>query len=267
MPFEMELAAVLSAAEAAGRLILDHYERFEPIPDAPSNISTETDRAAQELILQSVRRTFPSDALSAEEKTVTLTAAPKIGPRLWIVDPIDGTRGFARKNGEFAVMIAFIEEAIMRVGVVLEPVGWKVTYAWQGGGCWRIVGAAGEKKRCRVGVAQQLSAATLTQSRSKLAKESPVVAKLRPAKVIETYSAGVKLAQVAVGEADIYANVYPEFHDWDICAGHILVEEAGGRVTTLNGEAILYGREGASQRGGVLASNGLLHDLAIQALK
>ena len=267
MPFTKELAAALSAAEAAGRLILEHYERFEPIPDAPSNISTETDRAAQELILQSLHGSFPNDALCAEEKTATLAASPRTGNRLWIVDPIDGTRGFARKNDEFSVMIAFVEEAVMLVGVVLEPVGWKLTYAWQGGGCWRMVGSAGEKERCRVGVAQQLSAATLTQSRSKLAKESPVVAKLRPAKVIETYSAGVKLAQVAVGKADIYANTYPEFHDWDICAGHILVEEAGGRVTTLNGELIRYGREGASQRGGVLASNGLLHDLAIQALK
>src|SRR5438552_9537101 len=107
MPFEKELAAALSAAESAGRLILEHYEKFEPIPDAPSDISTETDRAAQELILQAIHRTFSDDALCAEEKTPTLAASPNSGHRLWIVDPIDGTRGFARKNGEFSVMIAF----------------------------------------------------------------------------------------------------------------------------------------------------------------
>ena len=117
------------------------------------------------------------------------------------------------------------------------------------------------------GTATELSAATLTQSRSKTAKASPVVAKLRPAKILETYSAGLKLAQVASGEADIYANIYPAFSDWDICAGHILVEEAGGRVTTLDGREIRYGLPGFAQTGGLLASNGRLHEKALLALK
>ena len=86
-------------------------------------------------------------------------------------------------------------------------------------------------------------------------------------RVIETYSAGIKLAQVARGEADIYLNTYDAAHDWDICAGHLLVTEAGGKVTTLKGEELHYGRAGAGQRGGLLASNGRLHDAALAVLK
>lgn len=267
MPFERELAVALEAAEAAGRLILDHYERFVAIPDAPSSISTDADRDSQELILQTIARHFPADALCAEEKTPTLDAAVRNGPRLWIVDPIDGTAGFARKNGEFSVMIAFVENGAMKVGVVLKPVDWVCTFARTGDGCWRYCDTDGVRSRCHVGTATGLATATLTQSRSKTAKLSPVVTKLKPGKLLQTYSAGLKLAQVASGEADVYANDYPQFNDWDVCAGHILVEEAGGKVTTLAGNAIQYGTDGFRQRGGLLATNGLLHERVIELLK
>jgi 3'(2'), 5'-bisphosphate nucleotidase len=267
MPWEKELEVALQAAEAAGRLVLEHYDRLEAIPDAPSDISTEADRAAQELILRHILDAFPADRLCAEEKTPTLEKSRSTSSRLWIVDPIDGTRGFARKNGEFSVMVGFVESGRMMAGVVLEPAVWRCTYATQGGGCWRYSDLGGERKRCHVGKTTQLSEATLTQSRSKTARESPVVRTLQPARILETYSAGLKLAQVASGEADIYVNIYPEFHDWDICAGHILVEEAGGKVTTLAGEPIVYGSEGFKQRAGMLASNGALHAAAVEFLK
>ena len=90
---------------------------------------------------------------------------------------------------------------------------------------------------------------------------------LAPAKVIEKYSAGVKLALVARGAADIYVNTYNAFHDWDICAGQILVEEAGGKVTGLAGQTLRYGLAGAWQRHGLLATNGLLHDAALTRLR
>src|SRR5947207_11046867 len=117
MNFEKELKLALSTAEAAGRLIREHYDKFVPIPDAPSDISTVADREAQELILRRIRAEFPDDALCAEEATETLRTAPRSGARLWIVDPIDGTRGFAVKNGEFSVMIAFVHDGVMQVGV------------------------------------------------------------------------------------------------------------------------------------------------------
>src|SRR2546427_707403 len=66
-----------------------------------------------------------------------------------------------------------------------------------------------------------------------------------PARIIESHSAGIKLALVARGEADLYLNTYDAFHDWDICAGHILVAEAGGKVSGLRGEELHYGLEGA----------------------
>jgi 3'(2'), 5'-bisphosphate nucleotidase len=265
--YDRELQAALEAARLSGEALREAYARFQAIPDAPASISTDADRQSQEIILGYLRRAFPEDALCAEEETATLAAAAHTGPRLWIVDPIDGTRGFARKNGEFSVMIAFVHENQPAVGVVLEPAKERLTWAVRGQGCWRRDGQGGMAVPCRVTAVATLAQATLTQSHSRSpATPSRQVAALNPARVVESYSAGIKLALVARGEADVYLNTYEAFHDWDICAGHILVDEAGGKVTGIAGQELRYGLPGAWQRHGLLASNGLLHDTAVQAL-
>jgi 3'(2'), 5'-bisphosphate nucleotidase len=267
MKYQDELEVAIDAAALAARLILDHYVHFQVIPNAPADISTETDRASQEIILQHLHRAFPKDSLRAEEATATLSQAADNGPRVWIIDPIDGTRGFARKNGEFSVMVALVADSLPTVGVVLEPATERLTYAIRGGGCWRRDGN-GSAVSCRVTPVNELSLATVTQSHSRNpAKPSAYIEALHPARVIETYSAGIKLAQVARGEADIYLNTYDACHDWDICAGQVLVEEAGGRVTNLAGAEPEYGRANALQSGGLLASNRSLHDAALMAIR
>jgi 3'(2'), 5'-bisphosphate nucleotidase len=267
MPFDAELQTALEAARAAGALILDAYAVFDPINNPRADVSTDADRQSQELILRHIHQRFPSDALCAEEATPALADAPTEGRRRWIVDPIDGTRGFVMKNGEFSVMIAFLEDNRVEVGVVLEPARCRLTYATVGGGCWRQDGEE-SAVRCRVSTTIDLTASTLTQSHSKSAGQSSrPVQVLAPRRVKETYSAGLKMALVARGEADLYVNSYPQFHDWDICAGQVLVEEAGGKVTGLGGQWIVYGSEGAWQRHGMLASNGALHSAALAALK
>lgn len=266
MAYERELQTALAAVERAGRAVLERYAKFEAIADAPASITTEADREAQEIILTTLHEAFPDDALCAEEATPTLSRSPGMGPRLWIVDPIDGTRGFARKNGEFSLMIGFVDNGRIAVGVVAEPARQRLTYASLGDGCHRRDSATTE--RCRVTQVGTLAAATLTQSHSKNpAQPSALVSALGPRKVVECYSAGIKLALVARGEADIYLNTYDAFHDWDICAGQILVEEAGGRVTGIRGETLRYGTEGFWQRAGLVATNGLVHDAALTALK
>jgi 3'(2'), 5'-bisphosphate nucleotidase len=265
---QRELDSARQAAAQAGAYLMDAYARFEVIPDAPADISTEADRHSQDIILGHLHRQFPADALCAEEATAALQNVAATGERLWIVDPIDGTRGFARKNGEFSVMIAFIERGRLGVGVVLQPAVNRLTYAAQGHGCWRRDGASGEPTRCRVSDVAELPQCTLTQSRSRTpGKRSRWVTALQPARVLETYSAGIKLAQVARGEADIYLNTYDAFHDWDIAAGHLLVTEAGGQVTGTGGEELLYGIEGAWQKHGLLATNGKLHSVALAQIR
>jgi 3'(2'), 5'-bisphosphate nucleotidase len=266
MPYGRELAAALAAAERAGAVILEHYAHFEAVADAPIWISTAADRAAQDAVIQHLQADFPGDAFCAEEDTPALAAAVRAGPRLWVIDPIDGTRGFVKKNGEFSVMVALVHEGRVAVGVVAEPARGRCTYATVGGGCrWRS-GGAGERP-AKVSVVTELSAATLTQSHSRPEKGPGMpVQRLEPARVTETYSAGVKLALVARGEADLYVSTYDRMNDWDLAAGHILVEEAGGRVTDLDGAALTFGRQPPVHLRGVVVTNGRLHNDVLRRL-
>src|SRR5690349_9880043 len=133
--FEPELDVALRAARLASEYLITAYEKFQVIPDAPAEISTDADKQSQEIILQTIRQAFPRDALSAEEVTSSLQGTVQSGERLWIVDPIDGTRGFARKNGEFSIMIGFVEKGRIGVGVVAQPAAQRLTYARLGQGC------------------------------------------------------------------------------------------------------------------------------------
>lgn len=265
--YARELEAALAAVGQAGEYLVREYANFQAIANAPASITTEADRQAQEIILRHLLKVFPGDALCAEEATATTTSAPANGPRLWVVDPIDGTRGFAMKNGEFSVMVGFVHEGVIGAGVVYQPATGRLTYAEKGKGCWRLDGQAAVPIRCQVTGQTDLGQATLTQSRSREPnKKSRYVEALKPGRVLESYSAGIKLAFVARGDADVYLNTYDAFHDWDICAGHILVTEAGGTVTGTKGETLHYGIAGAWQRQGLLASNGRLHQEAVARL-
>lgn len=263
--YEPELVVALDAAAAAGRYLRTAYDDFAAMADAPVDISTDADRASQEIILYRLRLAFPDDAVCAEEATPTAAAAPRRGPRAWVVDPIDGTRGFVTKNGEFSVMIGLVVEGEVVVGVVLEPAMNRVTFASKGGGCW--VSADGEDPtKCRVAKTADAASAALVVSHAKPGKPDPAAARLKPARVVETYSAGVKMAMVARGEVDLYVNTYSQFRDWDIAAGHLLVTEAGGVVTELHGTPVRYGADDFGQRGGLIASNAAVHGPAVAAL-
>jgi 3'(2'), 5'-bisphosphate nucleotidase len=266
MDYAKELDVALEAAAKAAAYLRGAYEAFTPIPNATASISTDADRTSQDLILSHLTAAFPDDAFAAEEGTTAPAPTDRDGARLWVVDPIDGTRGFAMKNGEFSVMIGLVVRGRVVVGVVSEPASGRVTYARFGHGCWVRDGDA-LPTACHVTHTTKLTDAVLVQSHAKKGETPWPVAALKPRKVVETYSAGVKLAMVARGEADVYVNTYTNFSDWDICAGDLLVTEAGGQVTEIAGTPVRYGTPGNAQRGRLLATNGFLHDAAVAQLK
>ena len=264
MDYQPELAAAREAAARASEFLRAEYDLFTAIPDAPVTISTHADKASQELILAFLHDRYPADALCAEESTPAFDAIPKAGRRVWVVDPIDGTRGFAKKVGQFSVMIGLLVDGVPVVGVVAEPAQRRITFARVGGGCWAHTGDA-EPARCHVS-ARGFDELVLTQSWAKTGMSPKPVRALAPARVVETYSGGVKLALVARGEADVYANTYEAFADWDICAGHVLVTESGGTVTDLGGNPIRYQAAHFKQTRGLLATNGVIHTEAVMRL-
>lgn len=260
-----ELDAALTVARIAADYLRHEYAAFTPVPDAPANISTHADKGSQELILRHLRTTFPTDGLLAEESTETLrTSAAGTSGRVWIVDPIDGTRGFATKNDQFSVMIGLAINGRAVLGVVAEPVPDRITYGIVGVGCFKQEG--NHSVKCEVSRVTELPAACLARSQSKPGKVPLGERLLQPGSTITTHSAGIKLALVAQGAADVYVNDHSAYHDWDVCAGHALVEAAGGCVTGFAGQPVTYGSGGPRRTWGLIASNGRIHDAVVARL-
>ncbi len=265
--YERELEVTLDVIRGAGEEVLRRYASFERIEDAPADISTAADKASQELILDRLHRDFPGDGLCAEEASDRFATEAEGSARFWVVDPIDGTRGFARKNGEFSIMIALVEGGRPVVGAVHEPAADRLTWAVAGGGCRVQAPVASTPLPAAVSAARG-APRVLAMSRSQgVEGERQMLAALGAERAIQTYSAGIKLAQVARGEADLYLGDYLTLHDWDVAAGHLLVTEAGGRVTRIDGSPVVYDGSGSSLAGkGIVASNGGVHAAALEAI-
>ncbi|HSQ58152.1 MAG TPA: inositol monophosphatase family protein, partial [Gemmata sp.] len=184
MSFDDELGVALEAAARASELIRREYASFVVIPDAPASITTHVDKASQDIILRHINSHFPNDALCAEETIPGFDAIPRAGRRAWVVDPIDGTRGFAKKTGQFSVMIGLLVDGVPVVGVVAEPAQSRVTYAQRGRGCYSQMGDE-TMTPCRVST-RTAAHLVLTQTWSKPGMTSTPVELLAPASVIET---------------------------------------------------------------------------------
>jgi myo-inositol-1(or 4)-monophosphatase len=233
--YERELEVALAAAREAGAILLQHYrggtERWDKGEDDPVTLADlESDRA----IAGRLRHAFPRDALLSEETADD--PARLANPRVWIVDPMDGTKEFTRRIAEFGVSIALVEDGEPRVGVILNPAADVAVWAAHGGGTWR------DGKRVRVTRCRRLEDACVIASRSEISRGSfePYAGwfkELRP-----VGSIAWKLACVAAGEADLNVSVAPK-NEWDVCAGDLLVQEAGGVTVGFDGARRRYNQE------------------------
>lgn len=262
-----ELTVARRVALLAGEAILRQYARFTPIPDAPATITTDADRQAQDLILELIAEKFPDDAFLAEEPTETLARLRHEGRRLWVIDPIDGTRGFARKTGDFCTMVALAVDGSPMVGVVHEPVPGRTTWAVRGGGCLCEMVSEGVPRRIRVSSTATAAEATVIVSRGRQGRSPSPQEQYGVRNALFSFSCGTKMATVARGEADLYLSSAHAYCDWDLCAGHLLVEEAGGTVSDGQGEPLAYGGASVTKEAGIVATNGLLHTAALRMLK
>ena len=233
--WERELEVALSAAREAGDILLRHYEggtkTWEKSEDNPVTLADlESDKAIQ----AQLSNAFPGDAILSEETISTLERLEN--DRVWIVDPMDGTKEFTRKIPEFAASIALCERGEPVVGVILNPVTRVAVWATRGGGCFR------DDVPVHISQCTQLADATVIASRTEISRDqfSPYkgwFAELRP-----VGSIAWKLACVACADGDLNISVAPK-NEWDVCAGDLLVREAGGVYVDFEGHPRIYNQE------------------------
>lgn len=237
------LTAVRAIAEDAGRLILEHYARpFEVEYKADDSPLTIADSGSHALIVARLAELTPDIPVLSEEGEPE--AADRAGwTRFWCIDPLDGTKEFVKRTGEFTVNIALVEAGRPVLGVVHVPALDRTYSAVVGQGAWRAdAGGAPSPIRTRAADPRRL---TVVASRDHAGPEvAAMVDAMRAAGVgVELTSMGsaLKFCLVAEGAADFYPRTGPTM-EWDTAAAQAVVEAAGGAVKTLDGRPLGYNK-------------------------
>ena len=242
-PLAPELPArLLALAERAGIEILDVYRRtFEVREKADASPVTEADERAEKLILAGLAEIAPGVPVVAEESAAAGHVPDIAGRDFFLVDPLDGTREFVSRNGEFTVNIALVRAGLPVLGVVHLPVLDTSYWCDTEGVAWRRVeGEEPQRIHCRPPPADGLVVVASRSHRDARTEEF-----LAGYNVAELVSAGssLKLCRVAEGTADLYPRIGRTM-EWDIAAGHAVLLAAGGSIETLDGEPLRYGKPG-----------------------
>jgi 3'(2'), 5'-bisphosphate nucleotidase len=254
-----DAGARIRALSATG-LTVDRKPGNEPV--------TRADREANALIIDGLLAAFPDDGLLSEE-------APDDGSRLnkervWMVDPLDGTKDFIRGEDGFSTMIGLVVGDRPVLGAVYQPVGDRLYYAIVpevgGEGAFLATGG-GAPRALRVSSVTDLSRIRMVASKS---HRDETIDRVRSALSISDElnvgSVGLKIGLIARGDRDLYVSASGHSRRWDACAPEAILTAAGGRLTDLKGALLDYRAREIRNTAGICASNGVLHDRVIERL-
>jgi len=259
-----ELQTAQDLALRSGGLLLKYYAE-EPSVEwkGRNNPVTAADRAASQFIVEQLHARFPNDAiLSEEEKDDLIRMA---NPRVWVIDPMDGTKEFIARRGEFAVMIGLAVNGIAELGVVYQPTQDKL-YS----GATREGASLSERGAVRalsVSATADFTQATMALSRSHLSERTESIRKkLGIEQTIQTGSIGVKVGLICEGRADVYIQGRGTSL-WDTCAPEAILHAAGGKMTDSLGHPFRYDVAEVRNLEGVVATNGILHEKVVETVR
>jgi 3'(2'), 5'-bisphosphate nucleotidase len=237
-----ELAAwlpeVLRIADAAGREIMRIYDAgFSVTFKSDRSPLTEADLAAQRVIGTALAALTPQIAMLGEESAPEIFEQRRQWPALWLVDPLDGTREFVKRNGEFTVNIALVDGHEPVLGVLYAPARSVAYAAARGSGAFRR-NADGSRTRIQVTAAAPAALRVLASRSHADAVVDRMLARLGPQQRLSVGSA-LKFGLLAEGSADLYLR-RGATSEWDTAAGQAIVQEAGGCVVDLAGQPLRY---------------------------
>ena len=227
-------------AREAGRRILDVYESgFEVEEKKNHSPLTKADRAAHEIICERLELLTPGVPVLSEESDEVNYGKRAGWKQFWLVDPLDGTKEFINRNGEFTVNIALIEGNRPVLGVVYVPVTGLTYFASADAGAFK------QKGECEIQAIHtrrfESGKPIVVASRSHAGPETEAFLKNLGEHDVVSMGSAIKLCLVAEGTADVYPRLGPTM-EWDTAAAQCVVEAAGGRVTDLNRQPLTYNK-------------------------
>ena len=266
--YEHELQVAVRLAREAGSVVLEYYntplhvEQKESAYD--SEPVTEADRSSNALIVAGIRHEFPDDGILAEESIDTERRLGK--RRVWMIDPLDGTKGFISRAADFAVQIGLAVDGESVLGVVYQPLPDILYWAARGRGAWiERQGLAAE--RAQVSDVSDVRHMRLAASRShRSPRMDRVVRALGVEQEVQRNSVGVKVGLLIEQQCDLYVHLSSHTKQWDTCAPEAILREAGGHFTDLFGSPLRYNSPEVENLNGIVATNGAAHDHIIDQL-
>ena len=249
---EYLLAAAIDVAIEAGREVVEVYNSpqtdWQVEQKADHSPLTLADRRAHTVIAQGLHR-YTDIPLLSEEGAQASYALRRDYKLLWVVDPLDGTKEFIKRNGEFTVNIALVEDGIPLLGVVYAPVLDTLYYGLSGTGAFKALSVADYRagRVSRLPLPQGPREFTVVASRSHLSRETQAYIDQLQLEhgSLRMVSAGssLKICLVAEGTADVYPRLAPTM-EWDTAAGHAVIRAAGGTLMTADtAYALVYNKE------------------------
>ena len=254
------------AREAAVLILQVYATEFSVDFKAPRDPVTEADRQANELICERLSKCFPNVPIVAEESEPETFAGYRDAERIFFVDPLDGTREFVARNGEFVVMIGLVVGDRARASVIHAPESGTSWLGELGQGAYQTE-ADGSRKPISVSSVASLAEARIVGSRShRNPALEETLASLGARELVALGSAGLKASVVAHGAADAYVAPHYAGKRWDACAADALISAAGGKLTDSRGNLFDYRAEKLDNDRGIVASNGRFHDAIVEKL-
>ncbi len=268
---QRELETAIALARLAGIGIIKHYDDgvvTEEKIGADDFIEPVTiaDREASRIIVDGLSDVFPDDGILSEEE------ADDVGLRLskarvWIIDPIDGTAGFIKHDGDFCVQIGLSDKGTALLGVVYLPLFDHLLYAVKGQGAFSVL-RGGEPVRMETSGQVEFSQMSLAVSRNHPSSRiRRIIEHFGFRRIVNRGSIGLKISLITDRTCDVYIHPSPRTKLWDTCAPQVILEEAGGRLTDLFGFEMRYDISDLQNHNGVLATNGGSHNAALEHLK
>lgn len=242
---------------AAGETIMGFYrDAFTVTDKSPDNPVTEADIAADSLLKKRLLERLPNAGWLSEETADNPARLER--EYVWVVDPLDGTKEFVMGIPEFSVSVALVQQGQPVIAVIYNPANGDLFQAERGKGVCRNGWPVTVSERRRI----QSAKVDASRSEMKRGEFGPFEGMVE---LTIVGSIAYKLARVAAGVADATWSRGPK-NEWDICAGTLLVEEAGGRCVDLNNEPITFNQV-RPKVNGIIATNGRLHSELIAALE
>ncbi|MFT9848139.1 inositol monophosphatase family protein [Aneurinibacillus sp. REN35] len=247
-------------ALGAGDLVAEMLSRPLEVmyKSSASDLVTSVDRAVEQFVIDKIIKAYPDHGILGEEGLIA--CKPSEFDTVWMVDPIDGTTNFVHQQQNYCISIAVYHKGVCEAGVVYDPTRKEMFYAERGGGLF-LNDMPIQVERNKEMKEALLSTGLFWNRRAMKSGLSEKAQRLaHRSRGVRVYGvAALELAYVAVGRLDGYINL--NLNPWDYGAGRLLVEEAGGRITTLEGGEIPF-----AERSSILAANPYIYDFLLEFL-